>query len=377
MGVLAAFLIFDIIHDKLSKDSYAEEVSEQILDTLLDQDGIDALDNDVKRKFISASIKSIDADKKAAAEISAQLDQYLKDRSEIAIVLDHIDMYKTKQKYQFVENNVKAIVSDKDAAAMVQYFLKNYLDSALDCRIVTNFEYNFVLRKLPGDNFLQLKHREEYYLVEETLTYHIKYLTEAVNNTKDHVVSFGFAYNNKSLDKFLRDRQLNQAGDPLSSCIFRESLDIDPEDMKYFSDLSPEQLKKEFQRMFKMHLTIDGRAGEIIGVKTYDYGVVVEFLIGHDGQKMDHDINMAFAMPKKWHGQLLVTILEPTHNPRISLNYEGETMLVEMFSFLDKGDDTSYENTHTEDIGIYRIVLNDTWVYPVSGVLFTIDKKGK
>lgn len=33
MGVLAAFLIFDIAHEKMSKDSYASEVSEQILDT--------------------------------------------------------------------------------------------------------------------------------------------------------------------------------------------------------------------------------------------------------------------------------------------------------------------------------------------------------
>lgn len=375
MGVLAAFLIFDIIHDKMSKDSYAEEVSEQILQTLFEQEGIDALDDEVKRKFITASLTSIDTDKEAAAEIADQLDRYLQDSGDRAVVLDRIAMFTEAQKYQFIENNVHAIVPDPDAASMVQNFLRNYLVGALECRIRTSFEYNFVLRRLPEGNFQKLKHRDEYFLVEETLTYHVKYLTESMNNTGSHTVSIGFAYDNKSLDKFLRDSQVNQAGAPLNNCIFRESLDIDPEDMQYFSSLSPQELRECFQEMFKPHLTIDGRAGEIIGVKAYDYGVVVEFTVDHDTAGMEHVIDMAFAMPKKWNGQLEVAIVDPTHNPRIALNYDGETMQVEMFSFLDKGDDSSYANTHTEDIGIYRIVLNDTWVYPVSGVLFTIDKK--
>ena len=33
MGVLAAFLVFDIAHEWMSKESYASEISEQILDT--------------------------------------------------------------------------------------------------------------------------------------------------------------------------------------------------------------------------------------------------------------------------------------------------------------------------------------------------------
>ena len=54
MGVLAAFLIFDVIHDKLAKESQADIVSDQILKTLLEQRGIDALDDELKRTFISA-----------------------------------------------------------------------------------------------------------------------------------------------------------------------------------------------------------------------------------------------------------------------------------------------------------------------------------
>ena len=375
MGVLAAFLIFDIIHDKMAKDSYALEVSERILETLFDQEGMEALDDEVKKKFIFASLVSVDKDKEAAGQIAKELELYLQGGRSRAFVLDKINMLTEQQKYKFVESNVKSIASDRDISNMIQNFLANYLVGELDCKIRTSFEYNIVLRRLPENNFNVLKRRDDYYMVEETITYKVKYPTEALNNTKSSQICIGFAYDNKNLDKLLRNRQVDHVGDPLKNCIFRESLDINPEDAAYFTSLSPEELKECFQDMFKLHLSIDGKAGEVSSVSAAAYGVVVEFTVGHDGTKMEHSVDMAFAMPRKWNSQLEVVFVDPTRNPRISLNYDGETMRVEMFSFLDKGEDTSYENTHTEDIGIYRVALNDTWVYPVSGVLFTIDRK--
>lgn len=377
MGVLAAFLIFDIIHDKLSKDSYADEVSEQILETLLEQKGIDALDENLKRKFVTASIQSLDSDQEAAAEISAELEKYLCEEADRAQVLRHLAQYSERQKYEFVRSNVDSITNDADAAMMIHNFLRNYLSSDNDCRIRTSFEYKFELRDRLPASFYELKHKEDYFFVEETLTYDVKYLTEKMNNLNSNTVSIGFAYDNKNLDKFLRDSQVNQAGDPLCNCIFRESLDIDPEDMQFFADLSPEELKEKLRLIFKPHLTIDGFAGELTGAHAYPYGIVAEFKVGHDTTAMSHTVDMIFDMPKRWHGILEVALVEPTKKPRITLSYSGDTMDIEMYSFLDRGDDTSYENTHIDDIGIYRIILNNTWVYPVSGVVFTIDKKQK
>ena len=79
-------------------------------------------------------------------------------------------------------------------------------------------------------------------------------------------------------------------------------------------------------------------------------------------------------MPKLWQGVLEVALVDPTRNPKISIDYPEDLMHVDMYSFLNKGDDTSYDNTHIEDNGMYRVVLNNTWVFPVSGVMFTINK---
>ena len=60
MGVFAAFLVFDVAHEKLSKDSYASEVSEQILDTLMyHPEAMELYENDQKKVFVNAFIGSI------------------------------------------------------------------------------------------------------------------------------------------------------------------------------------------------------------------------------------------------------------------------------------------------------------------------------
>lgn len=375
MGVLAAFLIFDIVHDKLAKDSYADEVSEQILQTLLEQQGIDALNEELKRKFITASLKSLDSDSEASAEITTALEEYLNKNAERTQFLEKLEYFSEEQKKKFVTSNVISIVDDTDVASMINNFMRNYLVKNNNCRIRNSFEYKFELRDTLPTAFSDLKHKDDYFFVEETLTYDIKYLTEEMNNVNTDRVSIGFAYDNKNLDKFLRDNQINQMGDVLSNCLFRESLDIEQEDMDYFSSLPAQELKDKFCQMFKPHLSIDGKAGELVDVSAYEYGIVAEFKVGHDVKAMAHTIDMVFDMPKKWGGILEVALVDPTRNPRIALSYSGDNMQVEMYSFLNKNDDTSYENTHIDDIGIYRIILNDTWVYPLSGIVFTIDKK--
>ena len=57
MGVLAAFLVFDIAHEKISKDTYAMEVSEQILETLMyNPEVIDLYESEQKKVFIHSFI---------------------------------------------------------------------------------------------------------------------------------------------------------------------------------------------------------------------------------------------------------------------------------------------------------------------------------
>lgn len=375
MGISAGFLFFDILRDKMTKDTYAEEVSEQLLETLLSkEDAMQALDEDLRKKFITNALRSLDKDEEAADEIVQKIDGYLNHEMERERVLAAIDTYSEAQKRVFVEKNTEWIVNDDDASDMIKYYLDNYLVSNNECRIRTRFSYSFELRDKLPEVFSCLKHSDEYFYVQETLTYDVKYLTPKMNNLNSDRIRIGFAFDNRNLDKFLRDCQKNQEGDPLNNCIFRESLDIDQEDIKFFTSLSSEELKEKFYKMFRPHLTIDRFGGELINVMISDYGIVAEFKMGHEQTACTHHVDIIFHMPKRWGGVLEVALVEPTKHPQISLSYQEDSMAVEMYSFLDKSDDSAYENTHENENGLYRILLNDKWVYPVSGVVFTVNK---
>jgi hypothetical protein len=384
MGVMGAFVVFDIIHDKLSKDSYADEVSEQILDTLLRQDGIEALDEDIKRKFVRASLMSLDRDKEAAEEINKSLEEYLSEIADRYYVLDRIDEFSDKQKDMFVRENVASILKDDTASDMILDYLDSYLKKDNNLRFRTNFSYEFILSATLPEEYDVLKHKEEYYLVHEMLSYEVKFLTEEMNNLKPRngIVCLGFPYDNSALDKFLRDSIPNQQQDEeLGNCVFRESLSLNEEDREYFMNLPADELKNIFKKMFKPHLSINGNSGELEKVEAYPYGIIAKFRMDNNSivepESGIYNVDIVFYMPKKWQGVLEVALVDPTKNPRISIDYPEDLMYVDMYSFLNKSDETSYDNTHIEDNGMYRIILNNKWVFPVSGIMFVIGKKEK
>ena len=69
--------------------------------------------------------------------------------------------------------------------------------------------------------------------------------------------------------------------------------------------------------------------------------------------------------------------MEPTKDPQISISYNEDAMDVEMYSFLNKGDASSYDNTLEEENGVYSIALSNEWVYPMSGTVFFIRKDAR
>ncbi len=344
MGVLAAFLIFDIAHEKMSKDSYASEVSEQILDTLM----------------------------------------YHREA---------IDMYAADQKKIFVKAFIESIVKDPDGSDMINNFLNHYLlttkdfDSLSyiterDCRIRTGFSYRFVLETNRTKAFGDLKSDPDddpYFYVQEELDYTVKYFTPKGSNLDSEYVKVAFVYDNALLDLFFRESAEGSDKEMMANCIFRENLDIDEIDRAYFKGLGQEELTAAVKRMFRPCVRIDGINGTIEKVEVgqvggRDCGLVITFRVGHDRMAMTHDVNIIFHMPKRWNTALEVGLVEPTKNPRISVSYNEDTMDVDMFSFLNKGESTAYENTAEGENGVFSISLNDEWVFPVSGVLFVVRK---
>ena len=351
MGVLAAFLLFDIAHEWMSKESYASEISEQILDTLMyHPEAMELYENDQKKVFVNAFIGSIVEDKDAAEMIENHLETYL--------------------------------LTPED-------FKQRSNLSAGDCRIKTAFSYRFVLETERTQAFQALRtdaERDPYFYVQEELNYTVKYLDPKGNNMNGELVKIGLIYDNGGLDAFLRSSKNGEEREVFKNCIFREILDIDAEDKAIFKELQDQDHKDELRalahRMFRPHLTIDRTKGELFDVtvgsyKGRDYGLLFTFKVAHDQTAMQHDVSLIFHMPKRWDSIIEVALVEPTKDPQISISYNEDAMDVEMYSFLNKGDASSYDNTLEEENGVYSIALSNEWVYPMSGVVFFVRKDAR
>ena len=46
-----------------------------------------------------------------------------------------------------------------------------------------------------------------------------------------------------------------------------------------------------------------------------------------------------------------------------------------MYSFLNKSDSSSYDNSLEENNGVFSISISNEWVFPVSGVAFLVKQK--
>ena len=348
MGVLAAFLLFDIAHEWMSKESYASEISEQILDTLMyHPEAMELYENEQKKVFVNAFISSIVEDADAADMLKNHLETYLLTPED----------FKQKPKL-----------------------------TAGDCRIKTAFSYRFVLeteRTLAFQSLRTNPERDPYFYVQEELNYTVKFLDEKGNNMSGEFVKIGLIYDNGGLDAFLRSSKNGEEREVFKNCIFREILDIEPEDRAIFRELQDQsrsgELLKLAARMFRPHLTIDRTKGELYDVSIgafdgRDYGLLFTFKVAHDQTAREHDVSLIFHMPKHWDSIIEVAIVDPTKDPQISISYNEDAMDVEMYAFLNKGDASSYDNSLEEENGVYSIALSNEWVYPMSGAVFFVRK---
>ena len=304
MGVLAAFLVFDIAHEWMSKESYASEISEQILDTLMyHPEAMELYENEQKKVFVNAFIGSIVNDKDAADMIENHLETYL--------------------------------LTPED------FKQKSYL-TAGDCRLKTAFSYRFVLETERTQAFQALRTdvaHDPYFYVQEELNYTVKYLDPKGNNMNSEFVKIGLIYDNGGLDAFLRGSKNGEEREVFKNCIFREILDIDAEDKALFKELQDQDHQAELRalahRMFRPHITIDRTKGELYDVqvgsfKGRDNGLLFTYKVAHDQTLTEHDVSLIFHMPKRWDSIIEVALVEPTKDPQISISYNEDAMDVEM-----------------------------------------------
>lgn len=324
IGVLAAFLLFDILYNKLTQDDYAQDISQWITKTLIgDADTLDSFDEKDKKKFLRSTLESL--------------------------------------------------MNDEDAVDAVMYHMDRYMDSSNITRIRTHFDYSIVLTtEFPKDyDVLQGIKEEKYYYVQEKLDFVIKYLTDEHILFKNNEVKIGFPFDKKSLDSgMLRSDKKCE----FANCIFNENLDITPEDIKYLRTIDPSDLPKLFRNLFTFVLRIDDNLGELMDVELKSDGIVATFRVDYDTEVNEHSVRIIFHMPKLWDSVFEVTLVDPTRDPKIIFDYMPGKMDVNMYSYLDKSI-ASNNGADEEQNGLYDISMNGKWVYPKSGVVFTVTKK--
>ncbi len=322
IGILPPILIFDFFNEKLSRDASAVEMSTKITETLMSNP-------------------------------------------------ETMDLFTEEQRKDFIKSAVTSIVKDFDAVEMITDNLNNYINSDMNYRIRTSFDYNFELDDdLPAALDDILADKNHYFYVQEKLHYKVKYLSESVNNTNSNIVKIGFLFDNSTLDAALREKS---DGEVFENCIFRESLDIKHDDLERLKEAIKD--KEIFQRIFKVDLQIDSFKGTLERVDVYNGGIVCIFKLDHDIYAAEHAIRIIFHMPKVWDSLIEVALVDPVKAPKISVSYPEDIMDVDMFSFLSKGKESSLEVAHEHLNGIYDIVLTSEWIYPISGMIFKVNKK--
>lgn len=324
LGVLAAFCLFDILYNKLTKDEYARDVSKAITKTLMgDSETLDAFDDRDKKNFLLSTVNSM--------------------------------------------------IHDKDAVDMVISHMNKYMESTNVPQLRTRFNYVITLStEFPVDyNDFPGVSEEQYYYVQENLNYEIKYLTDNHGNLGSENIKIGFPFDKRNLDVgLLKSDETSE----FSQCIFNENLDISMEAITYLCSLSSEELRKKYESLFTVVLKIDDNIGELKNVSFNNGGIVATYNINYNIEINVHSIKIIFHMPKLWNSIFEVTLVDPTRSPQITFDYMPGKMNVNMYSYLNKGvesNDGAYEHQN----GLFDISIKEDWIYPKSGIVFTVEKK--
>lgn len=324
-GVFAAFIIFDIINNKLTQDAYSKEISQHITKTLMgDPTTLGAFSDEDKKAFMKSTIASIadDADK-------------------VDIIIDRVTTYLDNKKTSRIRKSFTYIIN-----------------------VITEFPN--IYKDFPGVK------ENMYFYVQEKLNYEVKYLSEQGKNLKSKEIKLGFLFDKRHLDTGLIGSDHNSE---FSTCIFNENLDITKDAIDYFKNLSKEELKKVYDELFSVSLKIDAVSGRLQNVKILQEGIIAIYEVDCDFERKEHAVGIIFHMPKLWDSVFEVTLVDPTKDPKIIFDYMPEKMDVTMYSYLNK-EKTTNEDAYEGQNGLYDIVTRDEWIYPKSGVVFSVRRKG-
>lgn len=330
LGILPPILIFNFAYERITRESTSAEISEQITDTLMSNP-------------------------------------------------ETVELFSREQRINFINATIASLVND-DEEKMVQGAIEPYLDSSYNVK--NSYFYEFLILDI-GDNLIF--HKDKYMMVHENLEYDRTFVNNDDETNMPQRFKVGFFVDIEGLDKQLRETKFNRNTapntnvknvdkDPEIPFIFREKLQIDIAEFDKLSKLDEQQKYSFIEKFIGLSVLIDHKKAQIVSIQVNANDIEIELSSSHQINQKKHKVEIAFEMPQlRNRSEILVSINEPTKAPRIVLTYPKEAMHVSVFPFLNDGSESLVENVLQKESGRCSIYMQDCWIYPGSGVIFTLE----
>ncbi len=312
LGILPPIIIFNFAYEYVTKDYMADEISEEITQTLMSNpSALDAFDKDIKREFVKSTISSL----VGAEKIDA--------------------VYGAIEPYLIYQHNIRSL-----------------------------FEYTIEIRNFKPeqekDSSWDMFEAPSYYKVKEKFSCR-KLLTGYAPKT--NVFKIGFFSNLSRLDNELKNQNF----------IFRENLCVSEQALERLSSKTDSEKLDYAVNSMKLNVFLNNIKAEVTHCSIDENGIIIdlktaEFINSNDEIKLD----IGFYMPQlKKNCEFLVSITEPTFEPKINLIYDENTMNVRTYPFLNEEADLLERASQMPG----EVSIAPTgWIYPIKGVVFIVDE---
>lgn len=331
IGVFGGFCIFDILYNKLTQEEQTRETSQQITRTLMGEPEI-------------------------------------------------LDAFEDEDKKNFLKSTIISLVKDEDAVDMLVTNLEKYFDDVSGARIRKMFDYVINLDPVLTQEYIDAgfpgAQEGKYYLIDEEFKFTVKYLAQIDSIYSDEYVKIGFAYDKRSLDAGLLETGRDA---DFAECIFNEDLVVEPEAIEFINSIPADKVNDTINSLFMPILRIDNSEDDedkkVLEVERKTNGLIFKFKLDYDRSDgvNEHSVSIYFKMPRVWNSLFEVTLVDPTKEPHIKLKYKSG-MEVGMYSYLNK-ESQANSGACIRRAGLYDIAIKNEWIYPKSGVVFSIKKK--
>ena len=271
-----------------------------------------------------------------------------------------IRLFDDDTKRSFLNATIDSLITHgKDEAEMAENAITPYILGRYNLK--KYFNYNITLRE---STVTPLFDAAEYITVNETL-YYEKYFI--ASDPLGETFNVGFFTCNGDLDKNLRGQTF----------LFRESLAVHSEDLAKLCAMTDEEKIRFVTNDMCLKVYTSHHRCDVSSVSITDIGITVTLKAQQPVTDSKAYIEISFCMPRLRKEKIfLVSVTEPTYSVNVRFDYPRNVYNVDMYPFFNDSEDALVEDAD-RGVGACNINLRDKWVYPMSGIVFSVEQQNK